>query len=75
MSVKEYALKFHELLKYAPTVVEDSRVKMNKFVTSISVMVVKELCTTILIGVMDISRLMIPPIQIHEEKLKENYRS
>lgn len=50
--------------------VEDYRAKMNNFVMGISVMVVKEWRTTILIGDMDISRLMIPAIQIHEEKLK-----
>ncbi|XP_049406260.1 uncharacterized protein LOC125869904 [Solanum stenotomum] len=36
MSVKKYALKFTQLSKYAPTLVADSRAKMNKFVMGVS---------------------------------------
>ena len=31
MSVKEYSLNFTQLCQYAPTIVEDSRAKMNKW--------------------------------------------
>ena len=40
MSVKEYSLKFTQLSKYAPTLVADSRAKMNKFVIGVSHLVV-----------------------------------
>ncbi|XP_049405072.1 uncharacterized protein LOC125868481 [Solanum stenotomum] len=36
MSVKEYALKFIQLSKYATTIVADSRAKMDKFVMGVS---------------------------------------
>ena len=42
MSVKEYTIKFNQLSKHAPTMVEDSRYKMNKFVMGVSDLVVNE---------------------------------
>ena len=42
MSVREYALKFTQLSKYAPSMVADSRDKMSKFVLGVCEMVVKE---------------------------------
>ncbi|XP_049410521.1 uncharacterized protein LOC125873689 [Solanum stenotomum] len=42
MSVKEYAVNFTQLSKYAPTMVADSWAKMNKFLMGVSDMVVKE---------------------------------
>ena len=42
MSVNEYSLKFTQQSKYAPTMVEDSRYKMNKFVMGVSDLVVNE---------------------------------
>ena len=42
ISVKEYSLKFTQLSKHAPTIVADSRSKMNKFIMGISDLVVKE---------------------------------
>lgn len=35
MSVKEYALKFTQLSKYAPTMVADSRDKMSRFMSGV----------------------------------------
>uniref|UniRef100_M1DQP8 Gag-pol polyprotein n=1 Tax=Solanum tuberosum TaxID=4113 RepID=M1DQP8_SOLTU len=54
MIMKEYALKFTKLSKYALTIVADSWAKMNKFVMGVSDMVVKECRTTMLVQEMDI---------------------
>jgi len=58
MSVKEYSLKFTQLSKYAPTLVANSRARMNKFVMGVSDLVEEECHTAMLHHDMDISRLM-----------------
>ena len=42
MIVKEYSLKFTKLSKYAPTLVKNSRDKMNQFMMGFSSFVEKE---------------------------------
>jgi len=69
MSVKEYALNFTQLAKYAPTMITNSKAKMNKFVSGVSNLVVKECHTVVLIKDMYISHL-INSQKIEEEKLK-----
>ncbi|WMV38082.1 hypothetical protein MTR67_031467 [Solanum verrucosum] len=71
MSLKEYALNFTQLAKYALTMVVDSRERMSKFVSGVSDLIVKECHTAMLIKEMNISRLMIHAQQVQEEKLKE----
>lgn len=59
MSVKEYSLKFTQLARYAPHVVDDSRSKMSKFVSSVSDSMLKDYRTIMLIKEIDLARLMV----------------
>ena len=56
--MKEYSLKFTQLSKYVFAIVADSREKMNKYVTG-SDLVVNEFRSTMLISIVDISRIMV----------------
>ena len=59
MSVQEYPLKFTRLSKYDPTMVAIPRVRMNKFVIGLLILVEKECRMAMILNGMDISRLMV----------------
>ncbi|WMV45864.1 hypothetical protein MTR67_039249 [Solanum verrucosum] len=65
MSVNEYALKFTPSTKYAPTMVANSRIRMSKFMSGESDLVIKQYLTSTLIEDKHISHLM-----THANKLK-----
>lgn len=57
-SIREYALKFTKLSKYALSLVADSRAHMNTFTLGVSDLVKIECKAAMLIKEIDISRLM-----------------
>ncbi|KAK4713263.1 hypothetical protein R3W88_019170 [Solanum pinnatisectum] len=59
MSVHEYNLMFTQLSRYAPEMVADMRSRMSLFVAGLSRLSSKEVKAAMLIGDMDITRLMI----------------
>lgn len=64
--MKEYALKFTKLSKYAPTMAVDSREMMSKFASGVSEIVVNECHATILINDMDIFHLIVHAEYVYE---------
>ena len=70
MSVKEYALKFFQLSKYAQTMVSESRAIESKFVSGASDFVVKESLISILLRRYMYPCLIVQEQRIEEEKLK-----
>ena len=58
MTVLDYGLKFNQLSRYAPYMVADSRAKMNKFLYGVSDLVKIECTNAMLLGDMNIFRLM-----------------
>ncbi|MDV3184949.1 MAG: hypothetical protein Q8842_01110, partial [Candidatus Phytoplasma australasiaticum] len=59
MSVKEYALKFHQLSRYAPEMVSSMKAKTHKFASGLSHELVLESKATLLITDIDISWLVV----------------
>ena len=74
MCVKEYALKFIQLSKYAQTMVADSRAIESKCVSGASHLVVKEILISSLLRRYMYPCLIVQEQRIEEEKLKEKTR-
>ena len=72
--MKECSLKFTQLSKHDPTVVADSRAKMNKFVMGVSHLLLPEYGFAMLIQRLDTYRLMVHAEQIKEQNLKKVVR-
>ena len=71
MTVQEYGLKFNQLSGYGPHMIADSRAQMNKFLYGVSDLVKTEFRNAMLLGDMNISRLMTHAHQIDGDKLRE----
>lgn len=54
-----YSLKFKQLSKYAATMVDNPRARMNKFMMGLSRLMEKQCSTAMLLNDMGISRLMV----------------
>src|SRR5688572_21980714 len=71
MSVRDYVLRFSKLSKYAPTMMEDPRVKMGQFVSGLGDTVGSEGQAALLHKEMDLSRLMTYVEQVEDRKHRE----
>ena len=71
MTVQQYGLKFNLLSRYDPHMVADSRAQMNKFLYGVSYFVKTECRNAMLLGDMNISRLMTHAHQVKGDKLRE----
>ena len=71
MTVQDYGLKFNQLPKYAPHMVDHSRAQMNKFLYGVSYLVKTECKNVMLLGDMNISRLMTNAHQVEGDKIRE----
>ncbi|XP_049364348.1 uncharacterized protein LOC125829128 [Solanum verrucosum] len=71
MIVQEYRLNFTQLSRYAPHMVSDSRVQMNKFLYGVSDFVKTECRNAMLLEDMSISRLITHTQQVEGDKLRE----
>ena len=69
--VQEYRRKFNQLSRYAPHVGADSRAQMVKLLYGVSDLVKTECRNAILLGDMNISRLMTHAQQVEGDKLRE----
>ena len=72
MTVQEYGLKFNQISSYAPHMVADSRAHMNKFLYGVSDLVKTEFRNAMLLGDMNISRLMTHAQQVECAKLRQH---
>lgn len=71
MNVHEYSLEFTQLSRYAPKIVVDMRRRMSLLFTELSHWSSKEGKKVMLIGDIDLARLMIHVQHVEEDKLKD----
>lgn len=71
MNVHEYSLEFTQLSRYAPKIVVDMRRRMGLLFTELSHWSSKEGKKVMLIGDIDLARLMIHVQHVEEDKLKD----
>ena len=69
--MREYGLKVIYLSRYAPEIVKDLRSRMSLLVTSLGRALCKEGRVVMLIGDMDISRLMVYVQKVEEDMLRD----
>ncbi|WMV13447.1 hypothetical protein MTR67_006832 [Solanum verrucosum] len=74
MSVEEYAQVFTRLSRYAPSIVANPKMKMSKFVSGLSDLIIKECSMVLLENDMDMDHLMIRAQRFEKEKLEERSR-
>src|SRR5688572_3403425 len=71
MSVREYALKFTKLSKYASTIIANPRVKMSQFMSGLNDTLVNACRSAMLNTEMDIARLMTHMEEVEGQNMKE----
>lgn len=74
MNVKDYSIKFTQLVRYSITMVANSMAHIRKFVSCISEDAVRKYRTFILLEEMDISRFMVHAQQITLSRAKGKIR-
>ncbi|WMV08891.1 hypothetical protein MTR67_002276, partial [Solanum verrucosum] len=75
MTVQKYGLKFNQLSRYDPHMVADSRARLNKFLYGVSDLVKTECRNAMLLGDMNISRLMTHSQQVRALSIQIALRS
>ncbi|KAH0652534.1 hypothetical protein KY289_030212 [Solanum tuberosum] len=71
MSVHEYSLKFTKLSRYAPEMIAEMRSRMSLFVVGLSPQSSKEGKAAMLIGDLDLARVMIHIQHVEDDNLKD----
>ena len=74
MSFKKYSLKFLKLLKYASSLVSNSRDEISKIVSGVSKDLEDEYRAAMLHGNMDLARLMVHVQQVEESRQRKRGR-
>ena len=71
ISVQKYGLKLTYLSRYAPEIVKDMRRKMSMFVAGLGHPSSKEGRADMLVGDMEISKMMVYVQHVEEKKVKD----
>ena len=71
MTVQQYELKFNKISSYAPHMVANPMAHMNRFLYEVSALVKIKYRNAMLVGDMNISRLMTHAQQVEGDKFRE----